>query len=183
MTLRNSGGGGVTSVNDLLGDVGLIQGPGVLIRNDPIANGIELSATDPSIDFNDVLTNGNKTTRSAQFLTKPTDTQPSLVLASSGISFGSGSGVPTTSMFCNNDASGSGGLVVNTPHIALADATPHVLATTITIAADEPVGSNATNIILSEDSTIHCSNLTSSGGINPVAVTAANGLTTPSLAI
>ena len=105
-----------------------------------------------------------------------TDAYPSLAI-NTALAFGLGNNPPDSSIYYGTNSLGAGGLVLNTPAVNIANNNTHILhvASNITISANASVGNDATNIMLAENSTIHCSNITSSGGINAVNCVATNG--------
>ena len=77
---------------------------------------------------------------------------------------------------------GTGGLTLNSNVTSIPQNTTMVNPGGMTISGDASQATPAT-IVVSNGSTVQCSNISSSGGVNPVAITAKNGLTTPALSI
>ena len=93
MSLTNSAGRKVTSLDNLIGDVKLIQGDGIVITDSATLNGIQISTAESTETQDTVLTNGNTTTRSANFLLNGSDTQPSVSISPLGVNFGEGGSI------------------------------------------------------------------------------------------
>ena len=93
MTLRGNAGRLVQGVNNLSGFVSLTEGPGIEIAPNNSKNSLQFSTVTATLEFDDILANGDSTARSAKFLNNASDTIPALIVHNT-LDFGSGSVAP-----------------------------------------------------------------------------------------
>ena len=92
MSLWNRREDGVSTLDKMDGDIQLVAGPGMVIKDDPLAKPsrtITLTNNSAALTLDNVLANGSTTTRSASFLAGAGAANPSLTLRGNT---GSGSG-------------------------------------------------------------------------------------------
>ena len=129
MSLRNTGGlGGVSTLDNLNGNVQLVQGPGMIITDNPATNSIKFSTASQAVTLDGVLQNGNSTTRSINLLTNATDTYPAVALHNT-IDFGNSSASPDVSLMYSNES--PSGLKVSPGKIFRADTVGASIASAI----------------------------------------------------
>ena len=93
MTLRGNSGRLVQQLNNLSGIVNLTEGPGIQIAPNNAKNSLQFSTVTATLEFDDILANGDSTARSAKFLNNASDTIPAVVVHNT-LDFGSGSVAP-----------------------------------------------------------------------------------------
>ena len=129
MSLRNTGGlGGVATLDNLDGNIQLVQGPGMIITDSPATNSIKFSTTSQAVTLDVVLQNGNSTTRSINLLTNATDPYPAVALHNT-IDFGNSSASPDVSLMYSNET--PSGLKVSPGKIFRADTVGASIASAI----------------------------------------------------
>ena len=89
MTLRGNAGRLVQGVNNLSGFVSLTEGPGIEIAPNNSKNSLQFSTVTATLEFDDILANGDSTARSAKFLNNASDTIPALIVHNT-LDFGNG---------------------------------------------------------------------------------------------
>ena len=89
MTLRGNSGRLVQGVNNLSGFVKLTEGPGIEIIPNDSKNSLQFGTVTSSLEFDDILANGDTTARAAKFLNNASDTIPAVVVYNT-LDFGSG---------------------------------------------------------------------------------------------
>ena len=97
MTLRGNSGRLVLGVNNLSGFVKLTVGPGIEIIPNDAKNSLQFGTVTASLEFDDILANGDTTARSAKFLNNASDTIPAVVVHNT-LDFGSGAADPNVTL-------------------------------------------------------------------------------------
>ena len=96
MTLSGNAGRLVQEVNNLSGFVTLSEGPGIECIPNNSKNSLQFSTVTATLEFDDILANGDSTARSAKFLNNASDTIPAVVVHT--LDFGSGAAEPNVTL-------------------------------------------------------------------------------------